>query len=110
MTSQKLKKIKQEIAAARQRTNKYRDLEKIAASLERVLAMGAQSRGKEPTFISTAFDRINPITIPNHPGRDIARGTAKAILNQLEEDVLRFEKLLEANGAYENGKDKENDE
>jgi hypothetical protein len=109
MTSQKLKKIKREIAAARRRSNSYRDLEKIAILLERSQAKGPQARGKEPTFVSTVFPKIHPITIPRHPGRDVAIGTAKAILNQLEEDVLRFERMLQDNGGYKNGEDNEND-
>jgi hypothetical protein len=39
----------------------------------------------------------------------VAIGTAKAILNQLEEDVLRFERMLQDNGGYKNGEDNEND-
>jgi hypothetical protein len=67
MTSQKLKKIKQEIAAARQRTNKYRDLEKIAIGLERALERGRNHGAKNRLLLVpplTALTQSLSQTIP----------------------------------------------
>lgn len=109
MTRKRLEQIKALIASARRRSNKFSDLAAIAQALGRKRAKGAQVRGKEPAFISTVFAKIPPITIPYH-GKDVKRGTANNILNQFEDDVLRFERLLEerkrANG-YENGEDQD---
>lgn len=110
MTPNKLEKIKREIAAARRRVNTYRDLASIAISLERRLAKGAEVRGKGPAFISTAFPNANPITIPNHAGKTIKKGTAHSILNQLDEDVSRFEEQFDndtddSDGGSDNGKE-----
>jgi hypothetical protein len=110
MTRKKLNQIRASIAAARRRSNTFADLAGIAQALGRKRAKGAQARGKEPAFISTVFVKIAPITIPYH-GKDIKTGTAKNILNQLEDDVLRFERLLEeqrrAGNGYENGEDRD---
>jgi len=112
MTRKKLKKIKREIAAARKRTNTYRDLARIASSLERRQAKGSEVRGKEPAFISMAFPDASPITIPNHAGKDIKRGTQHNILNQFEGDVFRFEETLDEDSdnsdkERDNGNDEE---
>lgn len=53
-------------------------------------------RGKEPTYESVAFPDANMITVPDHAGKDVKRGTAANILNQCEEDVFRFEQQMEA--------------
>ncbi len=113
MNREKLEKIKRDIAAAKRKANTYRDLERIALSLKRKLARGAQSRGKEPAFISKAFPNANPITIPNHAGKTIPKGTAHSILRQLEEDIFRFEEALhkevnETNDTEGNGYDNGN--
>jgi hypothetical protein len=110
MTRKRLDQIKQQIAAARRRSNSFSDLAAIAQALGRKRAKGAQARGKEPAFISTLLN-VPPITIPYH-GRDIKPGTAKNILNQLEEDVLRFDRLLEeeerrSGNGYDNGEDRD---
>lgn len=111
MTPKKLDKIKREIAAARRKTNTFRDLASIATSLERRLAKGSEVRGKEPAFISMAFPDANPITIPNHAGKTIKKGTAHNILNQLDEDVSRFEDQFDsgANDSDGNEDDYEDD-
>ena len=109
MTPNKLEKIKREIAAARRRMNKHRDLEEIAISLGRKRATGDQARGKEPTYISTVFLQLRPLSIPDHSGRDIPPGTARNILGQLEEDVVSFESQLEKAETDSNSHEKGND-
>ncbi len=93
MTADKLRKIEREIAAARRRRNKHRDLERIAKSLGQRLK-GAQARGREPSYENPAFPKTL-ITIPDHGPRDIAPGTQAKILDQIEEDVWRWKRKLE---------------
>src|SRR5215470_7626978 len=92
MTEAKLEKIRQMILACRRKINKHRDLEQIVLALERRRV----KRGKEPTYESIAFPNVNAITIPDHAGRTVKKGTAATILNQCQEDVYRFEEKLEA--------------
>jgi hypothetical protein len=92
MNAKKLDDIEREIESCRRKANKSRDLEKLAIALERKRFTG---RGKEPTYISTAFPGAPPLTIPYHAGKDLKPGTQKNILNQLETDVLRFRQKLE---------------
>jgi len=114
MTRKKLEQIKRQIEWARRRSNSHGDLAGIAQSLGRRRAKGMQVRGKEPAYLSTEFPNLRPLTIPYHSGRDITKGTASSILNQLEEDVLLFEHQLAdeekrkgSNGnGYDNGEDK----
>lgn len=118
MTRKKLEQIKRQMEWARRRSNSHGDLAGIAQSLGRKRAKGSQVRGKEPAYLSTEFPNLRPLTIPYHSGRDIVKGTAASILNQLEEDVLLFEQRLDveekkqkgSNGnGYNNGGDNEKD-
>src|SRR5438477_13179484 len=93
MDSRKLGKIRREINAARRRANRHR--ERIVRSLGRERLKGASARGKEPTYESTAFPKANMITIPDHGGRTLGPGTQAKILDQIEEDVDRWEAKLE---------------
>lgn len=104
MNARRLVKIQADIDACRKKPNRHRDLERIAFALGRTRV----SRGKEPAYVSTEF-RTHPITIPDHAGKDIKRGTARGILEQLEEDVVRWEQRLrdekgyiDENSGYEN--------
>lgn len=63
-------------------------------------------RGKEPTYASEAFPEANMITVPNHPGRDVHRGTAASILSQCEEDVFRFEEQFAREKAKQRAQEK----
>src|SRR5262249_10196667 len=90
MTYEKLEKIKKLIADCRGKLNRHGDLERIALKLGRRRV----KRGKEPTYESMAFPNANVVTIPNHAGKTVKRGTAANILNQLEEDVDRWEQRL----------------
>lgn len=92
MTDAQLEKIKGLIVDCRGKLNRHRDLERIALKLGRKLV----KRGKEPTYESMVFPDANVITIPNHAGKTVKRWTAANILNQLEEDVYRWERRLSA--------------
>jgi hypothetical protein len=52
------------------------------------------NRGKHPMWESQEFPTLPPLSIPDHAGRDLARGTKASILDQLEEDVLAWEEKL----------------
>jgi len=68
---------------------KGRELEGFAKALGRE----RHKRGSEPTWVSTLFKDIRPVSIPSHAGRDLNRNTAGSILNQLEEDLERLEEI-----------------
>ncbi|MBV9636642.1 MAG: type II toxin-antitoxin system HicA family toxin [Methylobacteriaceae bacterium] len=51
-------------------------------------------RGKEPMWESAEFDELYVLAIPRHGNRDLAPGTKKSILDQLEDDVLAWEERL----------------
>lgn len=111
MNTRKLNKIRQEIASARKRANTHRDLERIARSLGRHRLTGVSARGKEPTYASTIFLKANMITIPNHGNKTFGPRTQSIILDQLEEDVDRWEEKLtrdKKNLSRGNGHDKTN--
>ncbi|MDQ3747877.1 MAG: hypothetical protein M3367_02510 [Acidobacteriota bacterium] len=108
MDEKKLAKIKREIDSAKQGAGnlKHRDLANIAKTLGRVRS---KSRTSEPTFVSTLLN-TNVITIPDH-ARGLNKITALSILNQLEDDVNKFEEQIEerkkreiiyANSNYDN--------
>ena len=43
---------------------------------------------------STEFPELFVLAIPRHGGRDLAPGTRRSILDQLEEDVLAWEEKI----------------
>jgi len=87
MNRNRLRKIKEEIAACRGRGGiKASELEGLAKELGRVLS----KRGKEPTWVSEAFPDLRPVSIQRHGSRDLNRFTAGTILDQLEMDVERW--------------------
>lgn len=88
MDESKLAKIRQLIDSARGRLANLRhnDLAKIAKLLGR---KRSSRRTNEPTYESVLLN-TNVITIPDH-SRGLNRFTAKAILMQLEKDVMQFE-------------------
>jgi hypothetical protein len=92
MTKRKLAKLRRELSALRARkfNLKTTDLVRFAGQLGR---QQDSSRGKEPTYISSAFPNSNPLSIPGH--RTINPYTANAILDSLEVDLDRWEDLLD---------------
>jgi len=95
MNRKTLDKLKRELASCRRSQQKAADLE----SLARRLGRKPVKRGKEPMWESTEFDHLFPISIPHHGGRDLAPGTRKSILNDLEDDILAWEERLDEEEA-----------
>lgn len=90
MTRKGLGRLRREMERCRQAQIKSVELKKIAKGLGRVVA----NRGKEPTFISTPFPQLRPLSIPSHGGRDLPFGTKRSILNQLEDDLAEWDVIL----------------
>lgn len=88
MDKKKLKKIIEKIRSLRAGSANVHRRELISVAQK----MGRKefNRGKEPTFISTVFPELRPITIPSHPG-SMPIGTVKNILIQFEDDVFRWQ-------------------
>lgn len=51
--------------------------------------------------MSEPFPDLRPISIPSHPGT-LKRFTAASILDQLDEDVFRWEETLEPHDSEDN--------
>ena len=90
MTPKRLAKLKGELAKLRRAPRKAAELEKLARKLGRRRV----KRGGEPMWESAEFPELFVLAIPHHGGRDLAIGTQKSILDQLEEDVLAWEVRL----------------
>jgi hypothetical protein len=91
MNRKRLDKLKREIALARRSPQKAADLERFARRLGR---RSVKKRGKEPMWESAEFDDLFVLSIPHHGGRDLAPGTQRSILDQLEDDILAWEEKL----------------
>ncbi len=91
MNKKKLKKLVRRVRSLRQASANlsFSKLSSLAAKFERKRS----DRGKEPTFVSTVFSDLRPITIPGHPGA-INRFTAEGILDQFDEDVIHWQNYL----------------
>ena len=109
MTPKKLAGIKRNIVDCRRGAGnlRHRDLASIAIALGR---RRSKQRTTEPTYESSVFD-TNVITIPDH-SKGLKKWTALSILNQLEEDVYRWEEKLRreqrenrTGNGYVNGED-----
>ena len=86
----KLEKLRRKIGELRRKGGiKSSEVESLAKSLGRVL----HPRGKEPTWVSKQFPSLRPLSIPHH-STDLNRYTAGNILDQLEEDLERFEERI----------------
>lgn len=93
MDSNKLRKLRDDLHALRRAQPKARDLQSLAQRLGRARTQ----RGKHPMWESEPFPELRPLSIPDHKGRDMPRGTKNSILDQLEEDLLAWEQRLEGN-------------
>ena len=108
MDEKKLAKIKEELKAASQRLGnlKHNDLARIAKMLGRERST---KRTNEPTYESALLN-TNVVTIPDHSW-GLNKWTAKAIIKQLEQDVMQFEKQLaskKSEGVIDTGDEYEN--
>ena len=91
MTRKKLNKIIAEIRMFEQSQPKVEALIRLAKALGRI---EDTKRGKEPTYISTEFLTLRPLSIPKHKGRDMRVGTKNNILVQLGDDVWCWDERL----------------
>jgi|RhiMetdeSRZDD1v2_1073273.scaffolds.fasta_scaffold445779_2 hypothetical protein len=98
MKSAKLRKLKRRIGQLRGSSVKPRKLESLAQALGRQRA----KRGSEPTWVSSVFPDLRPLSIPHH-SKEVKRFTAESILDQLEMDVHRWEEELKSEGTLESG-------
>lgn len=89
MDEKKLGKLRAEAIRLRRVPFKADAVESLAAALGRTRA----NRGKHPMWVS-AFPGLFPLSIPAHGNKDIAIGTRRSILNQLEEDIAAWEEKL----------------
>ena len=107
MDRRRLDKLKRELAAMSSRLGSIRpsELVSIASAVGREKA----NRGKEPTYCSPRPGWL-PLSIPDHSGRTLKKGTARNIIDRLELDLDLIEKELtpEADKAPEEVSDEEN--
>ncbi len=98
MNRNKLRKIKDELIAARKTPQRARDLESLAASLGRKLV----NRGKHPIWESTVF-KIPPVPIPHH-GKppEVSKAVRNGVLDALWRDYEEWKNRLEE-GEEEDG-------
>jgi hypothetical protein len=92
MNKKKLQRLKRQVAALRQRLGNIRskELQRLAQALGRDRE---KKRRGEPMWISTALPSSRPLAIPDHPGT-LKRYTAGSILDQLDDDIVRWEEML----------------
>jgi hypothetical protein len=91
MNRQKLDKLRKRIEELRQKGGiGSSELESLARGLGRV----PFKRGKEPTWINKTFPDLRPLSIPRHGSKDLNRITANIILDQLEQDIEKFEECI----------------
>jgi len=94
MDLRKLDKIKLDIDSFRNRGGvKSSELESLAKRLGR----DRNDRGKEPTWVNRQFPYLRPLSIPHHGSIDLNKFTARGILDQLEEDIKKWEEVLVSN-------------
>jgi hypothetical protein len=92
MNHKKLTEIKESMEKFRRRGGiKSEELESLTKEIGRVKS----KRGKEPTWVSSQFSDLRPLSIPNHT-HDLNKFTARSILDQLESDVEKWEEYLES--------------
>ena len=93
MNREKLDKLRKRVEEFRKKGGiGTSELESLARSLGRVLS---KKRGKEPTWVNQRFTDLRPLSIPRHGSKDLNKYTANSILDQLEFDIDKFEKLIE---------------
>ena len=104
MTPKKLAKLRRQLQEFRRSARKARDVERLAQQLGRRKRKG---RGKEPMWESSEFPELFVLAIPHHGGRDLAPGTLRSILDQLEQDVFAWERKLDATDDQDSDDDEE---
>lgn len=100
MNRRRLENLRRKVEACRRAQPKAEALQTLAKALGRKEA----NRGKEPTFVNTAFPMLRPLSIPKHKGRDLPTGTKNSILDQMDEDLIAWdERLAEQERADDSG-------
>jgi len=92
MNANKAAKLEKQLTTLRsKRFVTYGNLNSFARKIGRRKLTGAQARGSEPNWVSDEFLEMRPISIPFHGKNNTCpTGTAKNIMNDFEEDVLRL--------------------
>lgn len=106
MNRKKLDQLKARHAHLHRNSAKTGDLVDLATSLGRK----AVKRGKHPMYESEPFPNLFALSIPFHGGAaDVAIGTKRSILTQLEDDLSEWEGRLrgEDYGGNENNQDED---
>jgi hypothetical protein len=102
MKRKKLDKLKRELDGLRNGRHKASAFQSLARKLGR---KENTKRGKEPMWESESFGDLYALAIPNHGGKDISPGVQRQLLDLLEEDVLRWEEVIEAQEQNEEAND-----
>jgi len=90
MTKKKLKKLKRKIRSLRRGRGNIHEHDLV--SLAKQFGRRLFNTGKHPTYVSDAFPDLRPLSIPSHG--TLIPATAESILDQLEEDSLRWKERL----------------
>jgi hypothetical protein len=90
MTRKKLKALWRKLDDLRRSPHKAIAVQRFARQLGR----REVKRGKEPTWENDDFPDLRPLSIPDHGGKDLTPGTQNSILNQLEDDLCRWDELV----------------
>lgn len=100
MSAKRLRRLRQALEGLRRAIANMpsRKVENFARALGRRRA----KRGSEPTWISDLLPNSRPLSIPHH-SKNLKRGTATNILDQLERDLVELEAMYEGNNARRNG-------
>ena len=98
MDQRKLYKLQRELDGMRLRTVRAAD---DVQSLARRLGREPVNRGRHPMWESPEFRRLLPaLAIPDHGGgRDLSPGVKKDCLDQLEDDIIAWDRKLSKNGS-----------
>jgi hypothetical protein len=92
MDRRKLDKLRKQVDELRKKGGiKSSELESLARALGRV----PFKRGKEPTWVNKTFPDLRPLSIPHHGSKDLNRITVNLILDQLEQDIEKFEECID---------------
>jgi hypothetical protein len=91
MNRRQCDKLKRELVAMRSRLGSIRSSE--LAAIASAVGRKKTNRGKEPTYCSPRTG-WPPLSIPEHSGRTLKRGTAHNIINRLEVDLELIETEL----------------
>jgi hypothetical protein len=103
MNRKRLNKIKSQLHQLGRSAARAADVEALAKRLGR--RKRKRNRSKEPTWVSTEFEGLFPLSIPHHGGRDLPIGTKNSILSQLEDDIAEWERKLEEEDGETDGPD-----